>query len=402
LGTLDQATARALTASWLPNDVKYPYSISWNLGIQHIFGKYYTAEVRYVGTRGVHLNVQDRINVQALVTPTRFLPTYLTAPSQATLNSLPTTLASLTSALDAGGNILPAFAAGGLTNPIVADVPFGSSTYHGLATQVTRRFSNGLQFIFAWTWSHTIDNSTADFFSTVLTPRRPQDFQNLQADRSNSALDRAHRITFGAVYDLPWFKNSNPFMKNVVGNWEFAPTYTFETGEWADVQSAVDSNLNGDSAGDRVIFNPAGVHNTGSGVTALTNSGGATVAYLADNPTAQYIVAGQGALANSSRNTLQMPPIENFDLALLKRVSFTERLKIEMGTQITNLFNHPQFLGAPPSTVVPLGSGYLPTTLGTSAAVRNFVTPGTTNFNIPKLTFPSNARTMQISAKFIF
>ncbi len=35
---LDQATARATTASYLPNNVKYPYGESWSLGVQKVFG----------------------------------------------------------------------------------------------------------------------------------------------------------------------------------------------------------------------------------------------------------------------------------------------------------------------------------------------------------------------------
>ena len=58
------------------------------------------------------------------------------------------------------------------------------SSYHGLALQLNRRFSNGLQFQGAYTWSHLIDNSTADFNTTALTPRRAQDFQNLTADKA--------------------------------------------------------------------------------------------------------------------------------------------------------------------------------------------------------------------------
>ena len=51
-------------------------------------------------------------------------------------------------------------------------------------------------------------------------------------------------------------------MKNIVGNWQFAPIYTFQSPEYATVQSGDDSNLNGDCAGDRAIFNPAGVPGT--------------------------------------------------------------------------------------------------------------------------------------------
>ena len=97
---LDRATAIASTSSWIPPNQKYPYSINWNLGVQHSFGKAYTAEVGYVGTRGNHLDVQNILNFQAIVTPQNALPTYLQAPSQATLNGL----ASALCVPDANGN----------------------------------------------------------------------------------------------------------------------------------------------------------------------------------------------------------------------------------------------------------------------------------------------------------
>ncbi len=55
-------------------------------------------------------------------------------------------------------------------------------------------------------------------------------------------------------------------MKNVVGNWQLAPIYTYESPEYGTVQSGVDTNVNGDAAGDRAIFNPFGIANTGTGV----------------------------------------------------------------------------------------------------------------------------------------
>ena len=62
------------TSAYVPNQ-KLPYSEQWNLGVQHMFAKNYTAEVRYVGTRGIHLSVQDRLNRQAVVTSQQ-LPTH--------------------------------------------------------------------------------------------------------------------------------------------------------------------------------------------------------------------------------------------------------------------------------------------------------------------------------------
>ncbi|MBI3644889.1 MAG: TonB-dependent receptor [Acidobacteriales bacterium] len=398
--------ARSLTSSYLPPNVKYPYSIQWNFGVQHIFAKNYTAEVRYVGTRGVHLNVQNRINIQNKVTPTEFLPTYFGDPSQTEIDALTTTL----SQIRAKSSLVPAYAAAGFTNPIVGFVPWGDSVYHGLQTQVTRRLSNGLQFMGSYTWSKNIDNSTADFFSTIVTPRRPQDFRNLAAERSDSALDHRHRFTMQLIYDLPFFRNdSNWLLKNVVGNWEFAPIYTYETGEWGTLQSGVDSNLNGDSAGDRPVFNAGGQRNVGTDAHPLCNSAignqslctntntGARpfiVAYGANNPDAQYAVARAGALSNVGRNTVRLPYINNWDMTFLKRISITERFRVEGAFQLLNLFNHPQYIAGSLNQITSIGR--------TQPSERNYLIPSAGNFLDAKNSWPSNARVTQLYVKFIF
>ena len=98
----------------------------------------------------------------------------------------------------------------------VFDVPW-------IGNPSNQRMSNGLQFIGSYTFSKTIDNATADVFSTVLAPRRPEDFRNLAADRSNSILDHRNRFTLALLYDVQAFKHSNWMMKNLVGNWTLAP-----------------------------------------------------------------------------------------------------------------------------------------------------------------------------------
>jgi len=365
----------------------------------------------------VHLNVQTRINILDKVDSTHFLPTYLALPSQATLDALPNNLRSLL----ARPGLLPGFAANNFTTNIVEFTPSGYSIYHGLALQGSRQFSNGLQFLGAYTWSHAIDNSTADFFSTVITPRRPQDFQNVNADRSSSALDHRHRFSLAVFYDLPYFKSGNWLRRNVAGNWLFAPIYTYQTGEPADVQSSVDANLNGDAAGDRTIFNPAGVSGTGSDVSPLCTSAlpsfatcgendfsakkGAPgkgnfdsrpfiVAYLATNPKAQYITAGQGALANAGRNTLQTRPISNLDVTAAKRFSLTERMRLEFQAQFLNVLNHPQFTPGFANRVDSIGF--------TGSAATNYLTPSNAIFNKADQAFPSNSRTLQLAMKFSF
>lgn len=396
------ADLRAGTGGFVPNQTR-PKAIQWNLGVQHVFAGNYTIDSEYIGTRGINLPVQAQLNIQPVVNASNALPLYYSMPSQATLNSLTSTLAGLNDALGANGNIIPAYNNAGFTGIITAYEPWGNSTYHGWANTLTRRFSNGLQFIAAYTLSHNIDDSTAEVFSTYVTPRRPQDSNNLRADRSSSALDHRQRFTISAVYDLTAFKNGNWFMKNLVSNWQIAPVYQYQSGTLWDVQSGVDSNLNGDTAGDRVFVNPAGQNNVGSGTTALTNSAGDTVAYLVNNPNARYITAPLGTLPNGGRNTAILPPINDVDLTLAKNVNITERYRIQFAARVFNLFNHPQYTGGFISDVAPAGTAIPGTNNNpTAAAVHSFTLPTSPIFADPTQAFSSNPRSMQLSLKFSF
>src|SRR5204862_5210233 len=113
--------------------------------------KDYTAEIRYVGTKGVHLLFQNQINRNALITPTSNLPTYLQAPSQATLDSLTLTTAALglarvcskpttcNAAYDPIGSY-------GFVNAITAYTPRGNSRYNGLAMDLKKRYAKNFLF----------------------------------------------------------------------------------------------------------------------------------------------------------------------------------------------------------------------------------------------------------------
>lgn len=413
------AAQRAATSAYLPPQTLDPKSIDWTLGVQHTFGKDYTVEVRYVGTRGIHLPTQIQLNKQVRVSPTEFLPTYTNnVPTQAQLDASAINLGTL----EALSPIVPAFAAGGFNaSTITGYVPWSESTYNGLATQLNKRLSNGLQFVTAYTYSHLIDDATAEVFSTVLAPRRAQDGLNLRNDFANSILDHRHRLTMALVYDVPYFKSGNKFEKNILGNWELAPIYTYQSGQWVTAQSGVDANLNGDSAGDRTIWNAAGVPGTGSNVAPLCtstipaadctlanvlntkfkdpNTGiiynveANVVGYKAVNPTAQYIRAYYGAFANVGRNTLQLPPIDDIDLTAVKRITLTERYRVEFQAQLFNLFNHPQWIGGYLNDIRPIGY---------TGSQVNVLEPQSIDFNQPASQFSGNTRTMQLAFKFFF
>jgi hypothetical protein len=412
----DLATQRALTSAWVP-DQKLPYAENWSLGVERTFMQNYTFEVRYIGNRGIDLPTQNRINRQSSATPTNDLPFYFTTTANESATAK--TLSQVEAAVP---NFVPAYTAAGFTSSIVAFIPASISNYNGMATQLTRRFSHGLLINASYTWSKTMDDATATAFSTYLTPRRAQDFRNTKADYSRSALDHNGRVTVAVVYDLPFNKTGSWFERNLLGNWEIAPVYTWQSPEYATVQSNVDANLNGDAAGDRAFINPLGKKGSGSGSTPIYDHNvpdsvngdpsdqtlcywddpahdnwlcpGDTVGYYATDPTAYYVAAGSGTLPAGARNSLPIRSIDDFDVTALKRFTFYDKYKFEFQTQVWNLFNHSQFV---PGSINNINSiGYI------NGATHTYLIPGEQTFNHPEAVFNNNARTMQLALKFIF
>ena len=391
------AEARAATSAAIANHQLYPYSFNYNLGIAHTFSHNYFAEARYIGSRGGHLNLQARINRGPVVSSSKYLPTYLSQPAQAELDALTTTRAGLTSQ----STMLPAYEAAGFQSNITEYVPWAASNYQGLQTQLNKRFSQGFSFQASYTFSKNIDNDTADFSASDLDPRRVEDIHNLKGSRALSTLDRRHRFTFGGTYETPWFKTAHSWLlRNVVGNYSFSPFYQIESPEHVTAQSKVDSNINGDSAGDRVIYNPKGVKGTGSGVCVadlndtcpgLKNSAGDTVAYLAINPNAQYIQAQVGALTTSGRNTIALPHLNNLDMTATKGLNFGKGRRFEFSVQAYNLLNHHQFIAGQLHDVAALGSW-----------VGNVLNPSSSTFEDWHSTFSSNPRALLLSGKLSF
>jgi hypothetical protein len=388
------ASARAAISSYSP-DQRRPYAINYTLGVQRLLGRDYTLEARYLGSRGVHLYVQEQLNRTSAVTAAQNIPTFLTTPAASQLAALPLTLGALKAIPN---NPLAQY---GFGNIITAYEPVGNSQYHGLALQVTKRYSKSFSYLAAYTWSHLMDDSTATVFTTLLTPRRPQDFRNLTAEWASSMLDRRHRFTFTPMFDFNPFPNGRWIAKNVAGNWNLAVTYSYESPEYATVQSSVDANLNGDATGDRSIINPNGSAGVGSSVTPLDRNGNTVkagsasiVAYVAKNPDARYIAAAQGAYANGGRNTFPLDPINNIDFSLRKRLALGEQKRLEFAGQFYNLFNHPQFIAGYTNDVAPLKN--------TTGGFNNFLIPSNSLFGQYQQFLSSNSRSIQIMARFTF
>ena len=395
VAVLDAADARASTSAYVPNQV-VPYTETYTLTIQRQIGYGLTAEVGYIGTHGVHLPAQQRINIQPETTPQNYLPTFVNGSAVNGIGQNATNLGAIQG--NPSKYFVPAFFNAGLTGSIVSFAPVSSSNYNGLVTSLQGRLKNGLQLIMAYTYSKTMDNATAEVFATSLTPRRPQNPQDFTSEYSRSGLDHTNRFTLEADYNFKAFQNQNWAMRNLVANWVFSPIYTYESPEYSTVLNGSNALLTNDGAYvGRTIINPSGVRNTFSGVTAVcpggaaTCSAAATIGYTATNPNAYYIKAGAGALPNSGRNTLAGRPTDNLDFSAYKRFTTFEHYTLEVGAQALNVLNHAQYL---PGSVDDVGTySYTGTT---------YQTIGSGLFNHPELAFGNNPRSIQVSAKFLF
>jgi outer membrane receptor protein involved in Fe transport len=333
------AAARALTANRLANQIN-PYSLAWTLSYQRELSPSMALELRYLSTRGRHLPVQVRLN-SGLVPPALNIPTFFSRPTSAQLAALTTTLGQLAAQRQL------ALGRYGFAGNITEFEPEGNSQYDSGALSLTRRFTRGFAFTAAYTWSKSIDDSTNELNSSTVNPRRAQDAFDMRAERGLSALDVPHRLAASLNYDVPFFNGSrNRFLRTALGGFQVNAIFSAQSGQPITPLSGRDSNLNFDSAGDRTIVNLNGVAGTGTSVTALNAAGepvalgsNSTVAYLADDPSAQYVQAGPGARANGGRNTLRTRGGSRTDAVFIKNFRFGERYNLQVGAEFFDLFN---------------------------------------------------------------
>jgi hypothetical protein len=125
----------------------------------------------------------------------------------------------------------------------------GNSIYHAFTLTVTRRFSNHMQLLSGWTWSHAIDDSTD--LSTLLAP---QDNNNPSGDRGNSVFDQRHRWITSSVFQSPYQQNDSGFWKKFLADFTVAPVIEVASGRPYNVLIGYDSNLDLGSATGRPSF----------------------------------------------------------------------------------------------------------------------------------------------------
>ena len=83
----------------------------------------------------------------------------------------------------------------------------GNSIYNSLQLETSRRFSNGLQFTAAYTFSKTINDGSGAFATEQI-------YESVRLDRALADQDIRHRFVLSGVYELP-FAHNRRFAKNL-------------------------------------------------------------------------------------------------------------------------------------------------------------------------------------------
>lgn len=130
----------------------------------------------------------------------------------------------------------------------------GDSVYHGLAVQLTKRFSHNFQGLISYTWSHGIDNKP-DQTSVVVGADDAKNIENslnIAADRADGESDTRHRFVASYLWDLAYAKNlSNPVAKAILDGWSVSGIITATSGRPFTARAGGDLNNDGNAQTDR-------------------------------------------------------------------------------------------------------------------------------------------------------
>jgi hypothetical protein len=348
-----------LSVSSIPTKVIWPYVQQWHLDVQRELPGNIVLTASYVGSKGTHLTSLSDFNQLFPISANPYAPGEAISQPVGTSSISPdcgptfNALGVPTNAMTPSGVPITGQAAVNLAiagcgaNPDLLRTMFpgygsitglqdnANSIYHAL--QLTARKTVGdLQLSLAYTYSHSIDDSS-DRFDTAFV-----NAYNFAANRASSNFDQRHNLAISYIYAVPFFKGAG-FARTLLGGWQASGIVVAQTGL---PFSVTNNSTFGDNAG---VGNGIG---TGSRpdlvgdphtVTAAEKAAEAgTFGPLYYNPGAFTIPTGL-TFGDVGRNTLYLPGRLNFDFGLSKRFAINERAGFDFKWETFNVFNHTQF-----------------------------------------------------------
>ncbi len=287
------------TRSIFETNFKDGYAQQWNLNVSQQLSKNYALEMSYVGSKGTHLVAKMDINqakpVVGISDSNVNRPFIVLAPGLRSLSQVQSR---------------------------------GDSNHHALLMKFSSRFSNGLQFLNAYTFGKTID-VVSDTEGTV------QNAYDFRRDRAVSDFDIKHTFSSSWTYDLPVGKGKllntgdNAIVDKFLGGWQLSGIFLARTGLPFSVNQSVGVASTG--TGNRP-------NRLGSGLLSTP-----TIDKWFDTAAFQIVPDATGTYGNSGRNILRGPKQVNVDFSLVKITKFRDRFEHQFKVEFFNAFNHAQF-----------------------------------------------------------
>jgi outer membrane receptor protein involved in Fe transport len=349
-----------------PTKQVLPTVDAWNATVQRQVTATLALEVAYIGNKGTHVfNIAGPSynNNEVAVGAGTDLVTSKSCPSAASCS-----YAGFTPFVPAANrrpyflNGVPAFTYPGYTTPTGAPLTccavdltyFGnnaSSNYNAIQAKVEKRFSQGLQFLAHYTFSHANAYDTSYYSINPKIAYGPDQY------------NRDHVFVVSTVYQLP-FGRGRKYMNGVsrpmdflIGGWQVANTLTWgsglpwtatigECGQIADAGPCRPNLVPGQSfnVGPRRIngvwydFQPVAALSLPTPTPAMIGTDGCSVA----RPVSGYFaLPACGQIGNAGFDTFFGPSSFFDDFSLVKAFPIKERLTAEFRFDAYNFFNHP-------------------------------------------------------------
>jgi hypothetical protein len=343
---------------------KRDYVIQWNFNVQQQITPSVAAMVAYVGSRGVHQPF--KADETDLVVPT--LSPYGYLWPQVDVNG------NLTTGPNAG--LLPPATINPNYGSIRGLFYRGHSYYNAFEGQLSKRMSHGFQVQGVFTWSKSMDTSSAsvagDTFGNSISSLP---WWDLKLSRALSDFNVDKTIVVNGTWELGTPKNLSAPAQFALGGWELGVIFTASGGvpftpTWgtgSDPQGSLSSDdwayvsrVGGSRCGS--LTNPGNPNNyIKTNCFAVPSWPGDQASWAANcnqfPPSAQGSGAAVAAVfpqcfnlrGNAGRNSLIGPGVTELDFSVFKNnyiKSISERFNIQFRAELFNILNHPNF--APP------------------------------------------------------
>jgi hypothetical protein len=225
-----------------------------------------------------------------------------------------------------------------------------NSLYHGFQTSLTRRFSKGLSFGVAYTFSHSWDDGSNQ---RDVIPNS-YDAHNMWGP---SAFDTRHVAVINWIYEIPFLRNTNTLTGKLLGNWQITGVTQFQTGTPFTVGLNKDTagvggvaNIDGNPSNKSIQFwNINGDPKLDRGDQHFsTGKDDQNFWFRITNPDGSktFTEPASGTFTTQRvRNRLYAPGFQNWNLGLFKNFYMTEKQRLIFRFEMFNWINHPNLGG---------------------------------------------------------